>query len=514
MTAMLEMHAISKRFGSVHANHAIDLTVPAGRIVALLGENGSGKSTLMKLLFGIVRPDSGTIVFKGRELAAQSPKEAIAAGIGMIHQHFMLVESMSVVDNVMLGWPAAGRWLRRTEMATRIREASVRFGLELEPEQLVRDLPFGARQRVEIIKAILRGADLLILDEPTSNLSAPEVSSLMAVMRRLKDEGRSVIFISHKLGEVMEVCDEGIVLRNGRVVSQFEVGSVTRAQLARMMVDRDLDGTSPRAERPKGDGVLEVEHLTLSDGQGRTLLKDICFTLREGEILALAGVDGNGQTELVETLAGLRSPSSGMIALAGTDITAASTKARLAAGLAYIPVDRASTSIVPAMTIEDNLAMRDYMSRPWRRGILLDRHAFREQALAYIAEFGIACTGPAVTADALSGGNQQKIVLARELGRRPRVLLAAQPTWGLDPGATRFVIDQMLALRNSGAAVLYISAELEEVLMIGDRIGVLSAGRLEGIVPRSEVDLTAIGMMMAGAARERALGNDRRDANR
>jgi len=514
MTAMLEMRAISKRFGTVQANQAVDLTVPAGRIVALLGENGSGKSTLMKLLFGIVKPDSGTIVFKGQELAAQSPKEAIAAGIGMIHQHFMLVESMSVVDNVMLGWPAAGRWLRRAEMAERIREASARYGLELEPQQLIRDLPFGARQRVEIIKAIMRGADLLILDEPTSNLSAPEVASLMAVMRRLKDEGRSVIFISHKLGEVMEVCDEGIVLRNGRVVSTFEVGSVTRAQLARMMVDRDLESAAARDERPAGGHVLKVEHLSLSDGRGRALLNDVCFSLREGEILALAGVDGNGQTELVETLAGLRECSSGTIELAGLDITTSSTKARLAAGLAYIPVDRASTSIVPAMTIEDNLAMRDYTSKPWRRGMLLDRRAFRQQALTHIAGFGIACAGPAITADSLSGGNQQKIVLARELGRRPRVLLAAQPTWGLDPGATRFVIDQILALRNSGAAVLYISAELEEVLMIGDRIGVLSAGRLEGVVPRSEVDLTAIGMMMAGAARDRAPVNDRQDAMR
>jgi ABC-type uncharacterized transport system ATPase subunit len=505
MNVMLEMRGISKRFGTVQANREVDLTVHAGRIVALLGENGSGKSTLMKLLFGMERPDSGGIVFKGREFEPTGPRDAIAVGIGMIHQHFMLVESMSVVDNVMLGWTEAGTWLRRGAMIRRIREVSVRYGLDLDPHQLVRDLPFGMRQRIEIVKAIVRGADLLILDEPTSNLSAPEVAGLMTVMRRMREEGRSVIFISHKLSEVMEICDEGIVLRDGSVVGHFDVAAVTRGELARMMVDRDLDSAADRTERPEGEVLLHVEGLGLDGGGGggggggHRLLDSIGFSLRAGEILAIAGIDGNGQTELIECLAGLRTPTRGAVTLAGIDVTFASVKQRLAAGLAYIPVDRATTSLVPAMSIEDNLAMRDFDLSPWKRGAWLDRTAFRGVATQRIRDFSIACAGPEVPARTLSGGNQQKIVIAREVGRRPRVLLAAQPTWGLDPGATRFVIDQLLALRNAGAAVLYVSSELEEVMMLGDRIGVMSGGMLKGVVPRAEVDLTAIGMMMAGA---------------
>ncbi|WP_158602097.1 ABC transporter ATP-binding protein [Pararobbsia silviterrae] len=509
---MLELRALSKRFGSVQANDAVDLDVPAGRIVALLGENGSGKSTLMKLVFGIERADSGTIVFKDRELDGHRPGDAIAAGIGMIHQHFMLVESMSVVDNVMLGWPAAGRWLRRAQMAAQVREASARYGLDLDPEQWVSELSFGQRQRVEIVKAIMRGADLLILDEPTSNLSAPEVEGLIAIMRKLKGEGRSVIFITHKLGEVMQACDEGIVLRAGKVVDRFDVSTITRAELARLMVDRDVGAAPQRATLEHDTRVLDVQGLTLRDTRGRTLLDDIGFTLRGGEILAIAGVDGNGQTELVETLAGLRKPSRGSMHLDGVDVSRANARARLAAGIAYIPVDRAHTSLVPAMTIEDNLALRDFARRPWRKRLLLDRAAFRHRALDQIAEFRIACPGPQASAGSLSGGNQQKIVLARELGRTPRVLVAMQPTWGLDPGATRFVIDRVLALRDRGAAILYVSAELEEVLMLGDRIGVLSGGKLKGIVPRDAVDLTALGMMMAGADERTPQRADAQDA--
>ncbi|HTJ94291.1 MAG TPA: ABC transporter ATP-binding protein [Pararobbsia sp.] len=490
---------MSKRFGTTQANDGVDLDVPDGRIVALLGENGSGKSTLMKLVFGIERADSGTILFKGRELEGHSPADAIAAGIGMIHQHFMLIEPMSVVDNVMLGWPAAGRWLKRPAMAEKIREASTRYGLELDPEQRVGELSFGQRQRVEIVKAIMRGADLLILDEPTSNLSAPEVEGLIRILRSLKAEGRSVVFITHKLGEVMEACDEGIVLRAGKVAARFDVGSIDRAQLARLMVDRELGEAPQRAVHTSSKPVLEVAELTVRDAQGRTLIDDVSFELRSGEILAVAGVDGNGQTELVEAIAGLRKSAHGSLRLDGVDLTRADARARLGAGIAYVPVDRAHTSLVPAMTIEDNLALRDFSRKPLRKGPVLDRTAFRRQAQSQIAEFGIACAGPHATAGSLSGGNQQKIVLARELGRQPRVIIAMQPTWGLDPGATRFVIERVLALRNLGAAVLYVSAELEEVLALGDRVGVLSGGKLKGIVTREHVDLTAIGMMMAGA---------------
>jgi general nucleoside transport system ATP-binding protein len=498
MSAMLEMRGISKRYGSVDANRHIDLTVPHGRIVGLLGENGSGKTTLMKVLFGMVRADAGTITFKGKELRDHSPRDAIAAGIGMIHQQFMLVDAMTVSENVMLGWARAGEWLRTGEIAQLIRNASATYGLDLEPDAVVGELPFGRRQRVEIVKAILRGADLLVLDEPTSNLSPPEVARLLGVMRRLREEGRSLIFISHKLGEVLEICDEVIVLRDGEVTGSCQAGNATRAQLARMMIGRDIVRASRLAEHAPGPELMNVQGISMGDQSGFERLHQVTFTLREGEILAVAGVDGNGQEELVEVLAGLKKPTQGRIMLGGRDITLASAKARLEAGLAYIPVDRVNTSLVQGMSIEDNLGLRDFERSPLRRGPWLDRRAFRQQAMLRIAQFGIHCGGPDLAAETLSGGNQQKIVVAREIGRRPRVLIAFQPTLGLDPGATQFVVDQTLALRDAGGAVLYISTELEEVLMLADRIGVLYNGRLSGIVRRHEADVTKIGLLMAG----------------
>ena len=498
---MLEMRGIAKSYGAVRANRGIDLTVPAGRIVGLLGENGSGKSTLMKVLFGMVRPDGGTIAFKGRPLAGHSPGDALAAGIGMIHQHFMLVDAMTVTENVMLGWDRAGRWLRPREIGSLIRTTSKAYGLELDPQAVVGRLAFGVRQRVEIMKLILRGADLLILDEPTSNLSPPEVAGVLEVMRRLRDQGRSVIFISHKLGEVLEICDDIVVLRDGEVAGRCTAAGATRAELAHMMVGRELGAPVRRDERAPGDDALAVTGLALRDAQGVDRLRDVTFTLHAGEILAVAGVDGNGQAELVDVLAGLKAASRGRIALAGQDITVSTVGDRLAAGLAYIPVDRAGTGLVPDMTIEDNLALRDFGRAPLRRGPWLDRAGFRTLASARIAEFGIRAAGPDACARTLSGGNQQKVVVAREIGRKPRVLIAFQPTWGLDPGATRFVIDQVLALRDAGGAVLYISAELEEVLMLGDRIAVMYDGRLSVPVRRDEAEVTEIGLAMAGAGR-------------
>jgi general nucleoside transport system ATP-binding protein len=498
MSAMLEMGGICKRYGAVQANRKVDLTVPPSRIVGLLGENGSGKSTLMKVLFGMVKADAGTIRFKGHPLAGHSPRDAIAAGIGMIHQHFMLVEAMTVAENVMLGWERAGNWLRTGEIAQLIRNASKTYSLDLDPEAVVGQLSLGRRQRIEIVKAILRGADLLILDEPTSNLSPPEVSGLFGVMRRLRQEGRSVIFISHKLGEVLEICDEVVVLRDGEVVGLCPVANATRGDLARMMVGREINSVFSRSAFAPGKEMLRLDRLTLRDRSGLERLRDITFSLNEGEILAIAGVDGNGQTELVDSIAGLKTGTSGRISLAGRDITSTSARARLEAGIAYIPVDRASTSLVPGMTIADNLGLRDFDRPPLRHGPWLNGKAFRREANSRIAKFGIVCGGPHALAQALSGGNQQKIVVAREIGRQPRVLIAFQPTWGLDPGATRYVIEELLALRNSGGAILYVSSDLEEVLAIGDRIAVMFNGRLSRVFDRNEVDITQIGLMMAG----------------
>ncbi len=481
-------------FGGVRANDGIDLDVRPGQIVGLLGENGSGKSTLMKLLFGMLRPDSGAIVFKGRELSGHRPAEAMAAGLAMIHQHFMLIGAMTVVDNVMLGWPRAGRWLRRGRVAEQVREASARFGLDLDPYASVAGLPLGRRQRVEILKAILRDAALLILDEPTSNLAPVEVAGLLAILRRLRGEGRGIVFISHKLPEVLEVCDEVVVLRAGRVSGRAVTRDVSQAALAEMMVGRESSRLHPRAVTPPGPARLEVRGLR---GRGLGMLD---FTIGRGEILGVAGVDGNGQLELADTLAGLRGATAGGIVLDGRDISRAGVAARVRAGLAYMPADRAGTSLVRRMTVAENIMLRDAGRSPYSRFGLLRPAARDARARALMTAHDIRAAGAGQLAARLSGGNQQKIVVARELDRAPAVLVAHQATWGLDPGATRFVLDRVLALRDAGAAVLYISSELDEVMAISDRVAVLSGGRFAGVVPRAGADLGRIGLWMAGQA--------------
>ncbi len=494
---MLEMLGITKSYGAVRANRGIDLTIGRGEILGLLGENGSGKSTLMKILFGMVRPDDGRVVLKGRRADIRSPADALAAGIGMVHQHFMLVEAMSVVDNVLLALPRSGAWLRRSAIAADIRRASRDYGLDLDPDARIEELSFGMRQRVEIVKLILRRADLLILDEPTSNLSAPEVAGLLSILRRLTAEGRSVVFISHKLGEVLEICDTVVVLRDGAVAGRRTTAGASRADLARMMVGRDIGPPSAARAASVREVLLDAEGLTTA-ASGGVRLRGLSFALRAGEILAVAGIDGNGQTELAEALSGMRPIVGGRAMLDGHDLTHTTPADRLAAGLAYIPVDRAGTSLVPGMSVEENLALRDFDVPGLSRLSWIDRRLMRVRARAGIAAYTIRCAGPEAPARSLSGGNQQKIVVARELGRRPKVLLAVQPTWGLDPGAIRFVQDSVRALRDAGGAVLYVSAELEEVLEMGDQVSVIHSGRLSRPVRRAEVDITGVGLLLVG----------------
>ena len=497
---MLEMRGISKAYGEVRANRSIDLSVPAGAIVGLLGENGSGKSTLMKVLFGMVRPDAGGIVYKGREFEAGSPKNALAAGIAMIHQHFTLVEAMTVTENLMLGWRRAGFWLDRAGAARMVREAGGRYGLDIDPDARVEQLALGEKQRVEILKAILRGADLLILDEPTSILSPPEIARLLEFLKRFRADGHSVVFITHKLAEVLEVADQIVVLRDGEVAGALPAAGATRESLARMMVGRELAAPALRRGGASGRERLLVRDLAARDAGGVQRLKGVNFTLRAGEVLALAGIDGNGQGELADTLAGLGPVSGGRILLDGRDITDAGARAKLAAGIAYIPADRAGTSLVQAMSVEDNLMLRDFDRRPFSVSGRIDRAALRAIATERIGRFDVRCASTTVVARTLSGGNQQKVALAREFSRAPEILIAFQPTWGLDPLATRFVIDSILRLRDEGGAVLYISSELEEVLAVGDRIGVLHEGRIVLMVDRDQADLERIGLAMAGSA--------------
>ncbi|OZI26639.1 hypothetical protein CAL26_04770 [Bordetella genomosp. 9] len=499
---MLEMRGITKHYGAVRANDGVDLDVRPGSIVGLLGENGSGKSTLMKILFGMTEPDAGVIVFKNRELSGHRPAAALEAGIGMVHQHFMLVDAMSVVENVMLGWPRAGRRvLRAADMAREIAAASAQYGLDLDPHAMVETLSLGARQRVEILKALLRGVDLLVLDEPTSNLSPPEVARLLDVMRRLRAEQRSVIFISHKLGEVLEICDDVVVLRDGKTVGRTSAALATRDSLAAMMVGRAGGGWTAAAREagsPPGRALLTVMNLDLPGKVSEPGLRNVQCEVRAGEIVAIVGVDGNGQRELTDTIAGMREPAAGSIHIDGADMTRTGVRQRIAAGLSYIPSDRAATSLVPAMSIADNLMLRDYDREPYSRGPWLRSKAtLADAARRLMRAYDVRAERPDIPVRQLSGGNQQKIVVAREVDRQPKVMVALQPTWGLDPAATRFVLERMLALRQAGSAVLYVTAELEEGLAIGDRIGVMYRGRLSALMPRDRATPERIGLLMA-----------------
>ena len=494
MGALVEMRGVTRHFGAVRANDGIDLDVRSGEILGLLGENGSGKSTLMKVLFGVTKADSGEMRFRGRLLSRHNPAAAMAAGMAMIHQHFMLVEAMSVLDNVMLGLREAGFWLRRGEMRARVIETSRRFGLDLDPDAFVADLPLGRRQRVEILKAVLREADLLILDEPTSNLAPAEVAELLAVLSRLRGEGKAVVLITHKLPEVMEACDRVVVLRAGRVAGEAIVDDVTKAQLAQLMVGRDTTALRPARSGEPGSERLVVRDLVAAG------LGPVSFSVRAGEVLGVAGVDGNGQNELVETLAGLRPAVSGSTQLDGADLTRASVGARVEAGLAYMPADRSATALVKRFSIAENLMLRDSGRAPYARRGWLAPSALRRKAVELMRDYDIRAPGPQTPTIRLSGGNQQKIVIARELDRKPAALIAHQAAWGLDPGATRFVIDEILALRDAGAAVLYLSSELDEVLEVADRVAVIANGRLAGVVERGAVNLNEIGLWMSGRA--------------
>lgn len=494
MAALLEMRSIVKVYGTLRANDGIDLDVFAGEIVGLLGENGSGKSTLMKVLFGMVEADGGGIVFQGRELSGHRPGEAMAVGIAMIHQHFMLVEAMTVLENIMLGWAEAGKLLKRQAIAEKIRETSRRLGLDLDPDARVADLPLGRRQRVEILKAVLRDAKLLILDEPTSNLAPAEVRDLLVILKRLRSEGKGIIFITHKMPEVIDVCDKVVVLRSGKVSGKAVVADADKAQLAEMMVGRDVSAPYVVKTHENSAVRLSIRQLA-AKGVG-----PLDLDVRGGEILAIAGVDGNGQLELAETLAGLRRLESGQVSLDGSDITHAMPASRTKAGLAYMPADRSMTALVKSMTIMENLMLRDVAGPPYSARGLLTMIPARHKAESLMRQFDIRASSPLTKAGSLSGGNQQKIVIARELARKPAVLVAHQPTWGLDPGATRFVLEQIIALRDAGSAVIYISSELEEVLALGDRVAVLAGGRLAGVVAREAVDMPQIGLWMSERA--------------
>jgi general nucleoside transport system ATP-binding protein len=497
----LELRGVTKRYGALVANDGIDLTVEPGQIHALLGENGAGKSTLMNVLYGLTQPDEGEILADGQPVTLRTPKDAIKAGFGMVHQHFMLVPVFTVAENVTLGAERTRRFglLNRHSMRNEVRDLSERYGLRVDPDALIEELPVGVQQRVEIIKALVRDAQVLILDEPTSVLTPGETQELFAIMRQLQAGGRSIIFISHKLKEVQEIADVITVIRRGQVVGQ-RPPTATDEELAALMVGRQVSLQVSKAPATPGDVVLAVSGLHVPDDRGQDAVAGVSFEVRAGEILGIAGVQGNGQTELCEALMGLRPASAGTVALSGQDITAAVPRERIRAGIGYVPEDRQADGMVAGFSVADNMVLDVYDQPPYaRHGIALDLAAARANATARVTQFDVRTTSVDTPAGTLSGGNQQKVILARELGRELRMLLASQPTRGLDVGSIEFVHKRIIEERDKGLAVVLISAELDEIYALADRIAVMYEGRITGVRPPT-VPVEELGMLMAGAA--------------
>ena len=495
----LELKGITKRFGSLVANDRIDLSVAPGQVHALLGENGAGKTTLMNVLYGLLQPDEGEILVDHKPVRFGSPRDAIAAGIGMVHQHFMLVPVFTVAENVTLGIEETRRsgLLDRRRTRQDVHELSRRYGLEVDPDALVENLPVGIQQRVEIVKALVREATVLILDEPTAVLTPAETEDLFRIIRQLKDGGRSIVFISHKLKEVQAIADTITVLRRGKVVGQRPPGT-TEDELASLMVGRDVQlRVSKEAAKP-GDVVLDVADLTVADETGRIWVNGVSFQVRAGEILGVAGVQGNGQTELCEALMGLRPTALGQVTLNGRDLTHATPRRRLHAGVAYVPEDRQEDGLVGEFSVAYNMVLDTYDRPPYASGIKLNLDAIEGNAAERVKEFDVRTTSVDAPVGTLSGGNQQKVILAREVGREHKVLVASQPTRGLDVGSIEFVHRRIVEQRDKGVAVLIVSAELDEIYALADRIAVMYEGKITGFRPPT-VPAEELGLLMAGA---------------
>ena len=492
----VRLRGIGKRFPGVVANHDVDLDVRRGTIHAVVGENGAGKSTLMKILYGVQEPDSGTIEIEGSPVRLHSPADAIAAGVGMVFQHFMLADNLTVLENVVLGAErlhgiGSGA---RAEIA-RLSDA---YGLGVEPDQLVEELGVGARQRVEILKVLYRGARIVILDEPTAVLVPQEVDELFGNLRELRAEGLSVLFISHKLDEVLSVADEVTVVRRGTTIASVAPAEVTARELAELMVGSELPSPSTESSTVTEDVLLQVEHLTLPSTQGRPLLEDVSLTIHRGEVLGVAGVEGNGQAELVEAIMGMRPGVTGDLRLAGATLTGRSTRQRREAGIGYIPEDRHRHGLLLDSPLWENRVLGHQTSRPSARGVLIDRRAARSDTERIIEQYDVRTPGPDVLARALSGGNQQKLIVGREMSGEPVLLIAAHPTRGVDVGAQAAIWDHVRAARRDGLAVLLVSADLDELIGLSDRIQVILRGRLVGTFDPSTVTPEELGSAMTG----------------
>jgi general nucleoside transport system ATP-binding protein len=500
---VLEVRGLTKRFPGVLANDHIDLQLRKGSVLGLLGENGAGKSTLMNMIYGLYQPDEGEILVNGNPVIIRDPNDAIRLGIGMVHQHFQLVPVLSVTENIMLGDEATrGLFLDRRKARNRILEISQQYGLNVDPDALIEDLPVGVQQRVEIIKALYRQADILILDEPTAVLTPQEAEGLFEIMRSLLERGVSIIFISHKLKEVLEICVEIAVLRNGKVVGHADPGRATEETLAELMVGREVLLEVDKGKSSPADPVLVIRDLVVHDDRDLEAVKGLSLEVRAGEIVGIAGVQGNGQTELVEAITGLRTSLSGQVIINGQDVTHAAPRTITEVGVAHVPEDRQKNGMVSSFPVKDNLALQTYYVNPFSHGIIADEREIEDSAARLVKQYDVRTPNVFVPIGKLSGGNQQKVIIAREFSRNNRLLIAAQPTRGLDVGSIEYIHKQIVRQRDEGAAVLLISAELDEILSLSDRVVVMFGGKIMDDMPIETASRNLCGLLMAGVKPE------------
>ena len=503
MSHVIEMLGIRKEFPGIVANDDIYLRVEEGEIHAILGENGAGKSTLMSILFGLYKADKGVIKVRGKEVSIKSPNDAYALGIGMVHQHFQLVHNFTVAENIILG--KEGGFVYDIKKASRkIKEISERYGLQIEPDMVIEDITVGMQQRVEILKMLYRDADILIFDEPTAVLTPQEIDELIEIMKNLAKEGKSIILITHKLDEIKRTAKRCTVIRRGKFIGEVDVATTSAQEMAAMMVGRPVSFVVEKEKREPGEVMLEVKDLNVKNNKGVLGVKDFSLAIRSGEIVGIAGVDGNGQTELVEAITGLRKIESGSVLFKGEDITSLSIKDRNDRGLGHIPEDRQKRGLVLNAPLTTNMVIKDFDRPPFSRKGLLDQEAIREYSASIVKEFDVRSgEGIDSLAGKLSGGNQQKAIIGREITKDPDVLIAVQPTRGLDVGAIEFIHKALVTQRDKGKAVLLVSFELDEIFNLSDRIAVINAGRLVDIVKTEDTDVHKVGLMMAGIKSEK-----------
>jgi len=497
----LELRGITKRFPGVVANDNVNLELNTGEVLSLIGENGAGKSTLMSVLYGMYKPDEGEILIDGVPLVFASPADAIAAGIGMVHQHFMLVPVFTVAENVVLGVEPTGSLgkLKIDEARRMVREISDKYNLDLDPDAVIEDLPVGVQQRVEIVKVLLRDAKVVVFDEPTAVLTPSEIIEFFEIVKTLVSAGRGVVFITHKLKEALNIADRIAVLRRGKVVGEADPKTATESQIAEMMVGRPVQLTVDKNSAKTGDVVLKVTDLTVLDADGRTHVENVSFEVHSGEIVGIAGVQGNGQTELVEALTGLRKATSGVVALDGKDLTHSDPRERHQMGMAHIPEDRQRQGLVGGLSVAENLVLTRYHDDQFSHGVIVDWEAADALAETLITEYDIRTPSKETGVGTLSGGNQQKVIVARELSRDLRLTIAAQPTRGVDVGSIEYIHSRIVKERDAGTAVLIVSTELEEVMALSDRLLVMYRGKVVAELDPKKVTPMEVGLYMAGS---------------